>query len=137
MECSDSEEENNTSPKGNSEENTRYAFFERKVTEQLTAISMIELPDSENSEQENSEHSEEEGPGSEERKRAAISSEERKRETISSEEGKRATISSEEERGTPIDSDSEEERSWRQLMKEESEYEKHLERQVAEFEEES
>ena len=75
MECSDSEEENNTSPRDNSKENTRYAFFERKVTEQLTAISMIELPDSESSEQENSEHSEEESPGSENRKGATISSE--------------------------------------------------------------
>ena len=156
MECSDSDsgEENSTSPERNRCCGA-HAFFERKVSEQLIAISLVELPDSGDSEQEN--HSEEEGPGSEERKRAAISSgegkraaisseerkraaissEERKRETINSEGEKRATISSEEEGGTPIDSDSEEERSWRQLMKEEAEYEKHLERQVAEFEEES
>ena len=142
MECSDSGdsgdsgEERDTSPERNRCCGA-HAFFERKVSEQLIAISLVELPDSGDSEQENSEHSEEEGPGSEERKRAAISSEERKRETINSEGEKRATISSEEEGGTPIDSDSEEERSWRQLMKEEAEYEKHLERQVAEFEEES
>ena len=158
MECSDSEEENNTSPK----DNTKYAFCERQVTEQLIAISLVELPDSEssgqeNSEQENSENSEEESPGTEERKRATISSQERKRATISSQERKRVTISSEErkratissgerkettsgseeKRGATIDSDSEEERSWRQLMKEEAEYEKQLEIQVAEMESKS
>merc|ERR1712055_1256025 len=98
-----------------------HAFFERKVSEQLIAISLVELPSSGDSEQEN--HSEEERPGSEERKRVAMNSEERKRETLSSREER-------------ADSDSEEER-WRQLMKEEAEYEEHLERQVAEFEEES
>ena len=113
MECSDSGEENNTSPERNRCCGA-HAFFERKVSEQLIAISLVELPDSGDSEQETSEHSEEEGPDSGERKRAAISSEERKRVAISSEERKRANISSEEERGTPIDSDSEEERSWRQ-----------------------
>ena len=55
MECSDSEEENSTSPQDNSKDNTKYAFFERQVTEQLIAISMVELPDSESSGQENSE----------------------------------------------------------------------------------
>ena len=53
---------------------------------------------------------------------------------MNSEERKRETLNSGEE---GVDSDSEEERSWRQLMKEEAEYEKHLERQVAKFEEES
>ena len=77
MECSDSGEENNTSPERNRCCGA-HAFFERKVSEQLIAISLVELPDSGDSEQETSEHSEEEEPDSGERKRAAISSEERK-----------------------------------------------------------
>ena len=58
MEFSDSEEDKHPSPtdQGNSEGNKRYAFLERQVTPLLTAISMIELPNSEeNSEEENSE----------------------------------------------------------------------------------
>merc|ERR1712237_259961 len=74
---------------------------------------------------------------SEARKRVITNSEERKRVTMNSEERKRENHSSGEVGGTPVDSDSEEERSWRQLMREEAEYEKHLEEQVAEFEEQS
>ena len=75
MECSDSDsgEENSTSPERNRCCGA-HAFFERKVSEQLIAISLVELPDSGDS----SEHSEEEGPDSEERKRVAMNSEERK-----------------------------------------------------------
>ena len=153
MECSDSGdsgEERDTSPERNRCCGA-HAFFERKVSEQLIAISLVELPDSGDS------HSEEEGTDSEEgeqvamnseaRKRVATNSEERKRVATNSEERKRVAMNSEERKpenlssgevgGTPVNSESEEEQSWRQLMKEEAEYEKHLEKQVAEFEEES
>ena len=160
MECSDSGEEKDTSPERNRCCGA-HAFFERKVSEQLIAISLVELPNSGES------HSEEEGTDSEEReqvamnsearkrvsmnsearKRVATNSEARKRVTTNSEERKRVTMNSEERKrenlssgevgGTPVDSDSEEERSWRQLMREEAEYEKHLEEQVEQFEEQS
>ena len=121
MECSDSEEENNPSPIDNSKGNKTFAFFERKVTPLLSAISMIELPGSEeSSEQENSEqeHSEEEGSETEENrmKRATICSEtgenRTKRVTICSETDKsrmkRVTIGSETETG--------DDQSWKELM---------------------
>ena len=68
MEFSDSEEDHHPSPtdQDNSEGNKRYAFLERQVTPLLTAISMIELPNSEeNSEEENSEEEDSEDEGSE------------------------------------------------------------------------
>ena len=126
MECSDSEEENNPSPIDNSKGNKRYAFLEGQVTPLLRAISMIELPDSEeNSEQEDSE---EEGSETEENrmKRATICSEtgenRTKRVTICSETDKsrmkRAIIGSETETGDV--------QSWKELMQEEDEYEEQL-----------
>merc|ERR1712208_254987 len=146
MECSDSGdsgdsgEERETSPERNRCCGA-HAFFERKVSEQLLAISLVELPDSGDS------HSEEEGTDSEEREQLAMNSEARKQVSTNSEERKRVTMNSEERKredhssgeveGTPVDSDSEEERSWRQLMREEAEYEKHLEEQVEQFEEQS
>ena len=58
-----------------------------------------------------------------------------KKET-NSEERKRVAMNSEEKKPENPSSGEEEER-WRQLMREEEEYEKHLEEQVAEFEEQS
>ena len=86
MECSDSEEENNPSPIDNSKGNKRYAFLERQVTPLLTAISMIELPNSEENSEE--EDSEDEGSETDENrtKRATICSETHKNRT------KRVTI---------------------------------------------
>merc|ERR1712208_50586 len=136
MECSDSGdsgdsgEERETSPERNRCCGA-HAFFERKVSEQLLAISLVELPNSGDS------HSEEEGTDSEEREQLAMNSEARKRVSMNSEERKRENHSSGEVGGTPVDSDSEEERSWRQLMREEAEYEKYLEEQVEQFEEQS
>ena len=58
MNFSDSEQTHHPSPtdQDNIEENKRYTFIERQVTPLLTAISMIELPNSEeDSEEEDSE----------------------------------------------------------------------------------
>ena len=151
MECSDSED---TSPEKNRCCGA-HAFFERKVSDQLIAISLVELPDSGDS------HSEEELTDSEEREQLAMNPEARKqvvndpearkrlrtqkkenecprtqkKETNS--EGKKRVATNSEDRKPENPSSGEEEERWRQLMREEEEYEKHLEEQVTEFEEQS
>ena len=84
MDFSDSEQDHHPSP--TDQDNRRYTFIERQVTPLLTAISMIELPNSgENSEEEDSE---DEGSETDENrtKRATICSETHKNRT------KRVTI---------------------------------------------
>ena len=147
MECSDSGDsggERDTSPERNRCCGA-HAFFERKVSEQLIAISLVELPESGDSQ------SEEEGTDSEKREQVVNDPEARKRlrtqkkenecprtqkkETNS--EGKKRVATNSEDRKPENPSSGEEEERWRQLMREEEEYEKHLEEQVTEFEEQS
>ena len=150
MECSDSGdsgdsgEERDTSPERNRCCGA-HAFFERKVSEQLIAISLVELPDSGDSQ------SEEEGTDSEKREQVVNDPEARKRlrtqkkenecprtqKKETNPEGKKRVATNSEDRKPENPSSGEEEERWRQLMREEEEYEKHLEEQVTEFEEQS
>ena len=163
MDFSDSEQDHHPSP--TDQNNRRYTFIERQVKPLLTAISMIELPNSEENSEE--EDSEDEGSETEENrmKRAAIcskTSENRtkrvticsetdksrtKQATIGSDTGKsrtkRATIGSETDKSRMkratigSETETEEDRSWKELMQQEEEYEAQLEKQVQEMEEES
>ena len=151
MECSDSGdsgdsgEERDTSPERNRCCGA-HAFFERKVSEQLIAISLVELPESGDSQ------SEEEGTDSEKREQVVNDPEARKRlrtqkkenecprtqKKETNPEGKKRVATNSEDRKVPEDSSSgHEEERWRKLVREEEEYERHLEAQVAEYEEQS
>ena len=163
MECSDSGdsgdygdfgEERDTSPERNRCCGA-HAFLERKISEQLIAISLVELPDSGDSQ------SEEEGTDSEKREQVVNNPEARKRlrtqkkenecprtqKKETNPEGKKRVATNSEDRKVPENSrdfhrksnssSGQKEERWRQLVREEEEYERYLEEQVAEFEEQS
>ena len=150
---SDSEQIHHPSPTDHDDlaENRRYTFIQRQVTPLLTAISMIELPTSEEDEDENSEdeNSEDEDSADEDSeadnnrtKRATICSEtdnnRTKGATICSETDKnrtkRATICSETDQTTNKTRDNQ---SWEELTRQEDEYFEELEKEIQEKEEES
>ena len=92
MDFSDSEQDHHPSP--TDQDNKRYTFIERQVTPLLTAISMIELPNSEEDSEEEDSEDEDSETDNNRTKRATICSETDKNRT------KRATICSETDQTT-------------------------------------